>query len=52
VASAVVARMHAEAAFRADMDAARAELLALRAAPSQAQGQACDVEAQTLQSWR
>lgn len=52
VASAVVARMHAEATFRSDMDAARAELVALRATPPQAQGQACDVEAQTLQSWR
>lgn len=52
VAAAVVARMHAEAAFRSDMDAARAELAALRAQPAQAQGQSCDVEAQTLQSWR
>lgn len=52
VASAVVARMHAEAAFRSDMDAARAELVALRAQPSQAQGHACDVETQALQSWR
>lgn len=52
VASAVVARLHAEAAFRSDMDAARAELLALRSQPAQASGQSCDVEAQTLQSWR
>lgn len=52
VASAVVARMHAEAAFRSDMEAARAELAALRAQTAQVQGQSCDVEAQTLQSWR
>jgi acid phosphatase (class A) len=51
MASAVVARMHAEAAFRADLDAARAELATLRtkgAAPARS----CNVESETLQSWR
>jgi acid phosphatase (class A) len=51
VASAVVARMHAEPAFRNDIEAARAEVAALHAQP-QAPGQSCSVEAQTLQSWR
>jgi len=51
VASAVVARLHAEAAFRDDVAAARAEVEAVRAlkAPLNAD---CDIEAQTLKSWR
>lgn len=51
MASAVVARMHAEPAFRADVDAARAELTALRAKGA-APARTCSVESETLQSWR
>ena len=51
VASAVVARLHAEEAFRGDVDAARVELAALRSQPQEA-NQSCSIEAQTLQSWR
>jgi acid phosphatase (class A) len=50
VASAVVARMHAEPAFRADVEAARAELVALRAQPA-APARDCNAESQALQSW-
>jgi acid phosphatase (class A) len=51
MASAVVARMHAEPAFRADAEAARAELAAVRAKP-ESQPRECGVESQALQSWR
>jgi acid phosphatase (class A) len=51
MASAVVARMHAEAAFRADLDAARAELTALRAKGA-TPARSCSLETETLQSWR
>jgi acid phosphatase (class A) len=49
VASAVVARMHAEPEFRTDVEAARTELAALRAqAPTHARD--CKIEAQALQA--
>lgn len=52
MAAATVARLHAETAFRSDLEAARAELAALRtqndAAPSP---QACGIESQALQGW-
>jgi acid phosphatase (class A) len=50
VASAVVARMHAEPAFRNDVDAARAELAALRTQPLTS-SRDCNAESQALQSW-
>jgi acid phosphatase (class A) len=45
--AAVVARLHAEPDFRADLEAARAELTALRARDAQARD--CKLEAQALQ---
>jgi acid phosphatase (class A) len=51
VASAVVARLHAEPAFRNDVDAARAELAALRTQPATLPRD-CNAESQALQSWR
>jgi acid phosphatase (class A) len=51
VASAVVARMHAEPAFRSDVEAARAELASLRTRPASLPRD-CNAESQALQSWR
>jgi acid phosphatase (class A) len=45
--AAVVARLHAEPEFRADLDAARAEVATLRTDSAQA-GRDCNLEAQTL----
>jgi acid phosphatase (class A) len=50
VASAVVARLNAETAFRNDVAAARAEVAALRATGATA-GKDCDAEARILKSW-
>jgi acid phosphatase (class A) len=49
MASAVVARLHAEAEFRNDLDAARAEIIALQSQPVSAPRD-CKLEAQTLAS--
>jgi acid phosphatase (class A) len=51
VASAVVARLNAEAAFRDDVAAARAELDALRSQALTADGD-CAAEAQAIKSWK
>jgi acid phosphatase (class A) len=51
VASAVVARFHAEAAFRSDVEAARAEVAALRAAGAVVDKD-CSAEADALKSWQ
>jgi acid phosphatase (class A) len=50
VASAVVARLNAEAAFRSDVAEARAEMEALRATGVKSEKD-CDAEASTLKSW-
>lgn len=51
VASAVVARLHADEEFRADLEVARAEVAKLRAQPIAA-GRDCEVESQTLAAWK
>jgi len=50
VASAVFARLNAEAAFRDDVAAARAEVEAIRAQGLAASG--CEAEAQAIKSWK
>lgn len=49
VGAAVVARLHAEPAFRADVAAAQAEVAALRAKGEKSSG-ACDVESQVMKT--
>lgn len=51
VGSAVVARLNAEASFRNDVSAARAEVEALRATGATAEGD-CAREAEVLKSWQ
>jgi acid phosphatase (class A) len=51
VAAAVVARLHAEAAFRGDVEAARAEVEKLRKQGATAERN-CEHEAQALNSWK
>jgi acid phosphatase (class A) len=51
IGSAVVARLHAEPAFRNDVAAARAEVDALRAKGAKSEAD-CDAEARTLESWK
>ena len=51
MAAAVVARFNAQSAFRSDMDAARAEIDALRAQGAKPDRN-CDAEAQALKAWK
>jgi acid phosphatase (class A) len=51
VGSAVVARLHAEPAFRNDVEAARTEIAALRSKGAVV-GRNCEAEARALDSWK
>jgi len=51
VAAAVVARLHAESAFRSDVEAARIEIAALHS-KGEKSDRNCEAEAQALKSWK
>jgi acid phosphatase (class A) len=51
VGSAVVARLHAEPAFRNDVEAARTEIAALRSKGTVV-GRDCEAEARAIESWK